>query len=320
MALKRGIKMNSSPRTAYMLQIHKNPDQVNKFIHQLTSTGEADVYIHIDKRNYENMKRKIVKSPYVKVLQESIICEWGDISQVDTTILLLKEVLTSSQSYDFVCLRSGQDLLVKEGFKDFLKEHKQQVFLNVRKMNKEDLGFMKISWPRITRKRYTAAHPIRIYRRLLLGLYSKGLNISQNSNQWPKEFDFYKGSQWFTIPYEVAKYMIAFLESNHWFYKFFEQSLVPDESFFHTLIMNSPFKENVFNSNLMFLKWGESFSERNSPQDLTHGDIQLIEESGQYFARKFDESKDKAVIDYFAKNVIFSNRMKNQDNEVLNFI
>lgn len=313
--------MNSSPRTAYILQVHKNPDQVNQFIHQLTPDGEADVFIHIDKRHYENMKDNIVKSPHVKVLQESIICEWGDISQVDTTILLLKEVLASDQSYDFVCLRSGQDLLVKEGFKEFLSEHKQQVFMNFRKLSKENWGFMKISWPKVARRRYTAAHPIRIYRRILLSFYSKGINISPNTNIWPKEYDFYKGSQWFTLPYEVAKYIIEFFEGNEWYYKFFEQTLVPDESFFHTLIMNSPFKMNVVNNNLMFLKWGETLSERNSPQDLTWGDIQLIEESGQYFARKFNENMDNSVIDYFTKNIKFaSSKTTKEDSELLNSI
>lgn len=38
------------PSTAYILQIHKNPAQVNTFISQLTATDTADVYVHIDKK------------------------------------------------------------------------------------------------------------------------------------------------------------------------------------------------------------------------------------------------------------------------------
>ncbi|MEH7112171.1 beta-1,6-N-acetylglucosaminyltransferase [Neobacillus niacini] len=302
--------MFTSLRTAFIIQIHKNPEQVNKFITQLIAEGQADVFVHIDKKNYEKLHQDIFKSPNVRVLQYSINCEWGDISQVDTTILLLREVLASKNKYDFVCLRSGQDLLVKDGFKDYLMNNKNKIFMNNRQMSDKDLGFMKINWPKITRKRYTTTHPIRIYRKLLLNFYSKGLNIYPNINKWPKELSFYKGSQWFTVPFEVAKYIIEFLNENVWYYRFFENSLVPDESFFHTLIMNSHFKSNVINNNLMFLKWGETLSGRNSPQDLTSEDLNKIVDSNQYFARKFDEDIDNSVIDYFANNVNFGSGKK----------
>lgn len=310
--------MNITPRTAYILQIHKNPEQVNNFIEQLISEEQADIYIHIDKRNYENIYKKIVKSQHVKILKQSINCEWGDISQVDATILLLKEVLFSKNKYDFVCLRSGQDLLVKGNFKDFLLNNKDKIFLSGRKMQEEDLGFMKIRWPRLTRRRYTASHPIRIYRRILLSLYSRGINFSPNSNNWPEEYSFYKGSQWFSIPFEVAKYIIEFLNKNEWYYKFFENTLVPDESFFQTLIMNSLYKEDVVDNNLMYIKWGKALSDRNSPQDLTMEDIKLIKESEQFFARKFDNNVDSMVIDYFTNNVKFnSDSFIKQDYEYI---
>ncbi|MFO1442637.1 hypothetical protein KDN24_05345 [Bacillus sp. Bva_UNVM-123] len=293
-------------RTAYILQIHKNPNQVNKFISQLISEEQADVYIHIDKRSYDEIYPKIIKVPNVKILKQSIHCEWGDISQIDTTIMLLKEVLASKNEYDYVCLRSGQDLLVKNGFKDFLLEHKGNIFMNYRNVGKENIGLMMIKWPKVMRRRYTGVHPIRIFRRILLSLYGKGIKIFANKKSWPLQYSFYKGSQWFAVPFEVANYMVQFLDENEWYYQFFEDSLIPDESFFHTLIMNSPYKHKVVNNNLFFLKWGETLSERNSPQDLTKEDIQLIEQSEQFFARKFEEDIDNNVIEYFSEKAKFA--------------
>lgn len=318
---KVGEIMNSAlPRTAYMLQIHNNPEQVNKFILQLIANEQADVYVHIDKKNYEKCHGKIIKSPNVKVLNKSIDCEWGDISQVDTTLLLLNEVMSSKKAYDYVCLRSGQDLLVKDGFNDYLSTNKGKVFLNYRSM-KNELGLVELEWPKITRKRYTSAHPVRIYRRIAQELHRKGINISPNKNYWPKGYSFYKGSQWFTIPFTVAKYMVEFLEENEWYYKFFENTLIPDESFFHTLIMNSPYKEDVVNDNLLFLKWGETLSERNSPQYLTSKDISSIENANQFFARKFDEVIDKSVVDYFAQKYSLMNTVNvYEDDEEFVFV
>jgi len=309
--------MESTPRTAYILQIHKNPNQVNQFIQQLIAEDEADVFVHIDQKNDEKLRGKIMVHPRVQVLEQSVNCEWGDIGQVDATLLLLKAVLATKNRYDFVCLRSGQDLLVKDGFKKLLVENNEKIFMNYRKMHEKDLGFMKINWPKITRRRYTAAHPIRMYRRILLKFYSKGFNLSPNIHSWPKEYAFYKGSQWFSIPFEVANYIIEYLENNPWYYTFFKNTLVPDESFFQTLLLNSPYRDSVINHNQMFLKWGETFSERNSPQNLTKEDIELIEKSDCYFARKFDEQIDQEVIDHFAKKVRFRNGVTGRKGKVL---
>ncbi|MBS4220162.1 hypothetical protein KHA96_17820 [Bacillus sp. FJAT-49711] len=309
--------MTSTPRTAFILQIHKNPDQVNKFINQLISEGHADVFIHIDKRNKPNLSGEILGNPNIRILENSINCEWGDISQVNTTILLLREVLASKEKYDFVCLRSGQDLLVRDRFKDFLLDHKGKVFMTLRDVNKDNLGLMEINWPKMTRKRYTTAHPYRIYRRIIQSLYRKGMNIFPNKNKWPDDYSLYNGSQWFSIPLEVASYIIDFIDRNEWYYKFFEHTLCPDEWFFHTLIMNSHYKTRVVNANFTFLKWGEKFSERSSPQYLTNEDIKAIEESGHYFARKFDEDIDHSIVDYFANKAKFgSSTLSEIDQDV----
>ncbi|WP_462411177.1 beta-1,6-N-acetylglucosaminyltransferase [Neobacillus sp. Marseille-QA0830] len=294
--------MNTSQRTAYILQVHKNPEQVNMFIEQLISEESADVFVHIDKRSYENMYPKIIKSPSVKVIEQSIICEWGDISQVTTTILLLREVLRTNIQYDFVCLRSGQDLLVKNGFKEFLMDNKNNLFLSLKEVNSKNLGLLKIKFPKVTRRRHPVLHPYRIFRRFLQTMYRKGINLLPNRNYWPKEFTFFRGSQWFTIPYEAAQYIIDFLDQNEWFYRFFKNALIPDEWFFTTLIMNSHFKKNVVNNNLVFLMMGEGF-DSNSPRFLRMEDKNLISESGQFFARKFDQNIDNSIIEYYAKTV-----------------
>ncbi|WP_040203791.1 beta-1,6-N-acetylglucosaminyltransferase [Neobacillus jeddahensis] len=299
--------MSETVRTAYLLQIHTNPQQVNMFINQLIDEGAADVFVHIDKRTYEQVYPQLIKNQHVKILRESIKCEWGDISQVAATILLLKEVMRSHNNYDFVCLRSGQDLLVRNGFKKFLVENRGNVFMNFKDIGKENLCVLKVNWPKGARKRYTSAHPYRIFRRIIQELYHRGINLYPNTNYWPKEFNFYCGSQWFTIPFEVASFVVEFLEKNDWYFNFFTNAYCPDEWFFHTLIMNSPFKSNVVKNNLLYLKWGEKFSERNSPQYLTYEDITSIEQSLQFFARKFDKNIDPNVIDYFTSYIKYGN-------------
>ncbi|MBZ5749691.1 beta-1,6-N-acetylglucosaminyltransferase [Metabacillus rhizolycopersici] len=298
--------MNSIvPRTAYILQIHKNPNQVNKFINQIITEEQADVFIHIDKQNYNEINEKILKSPNVKVLKESINVRWGDISQIDATVLLLKNVFDTQKKYDFVCFRSGQDLLVKNGFKEYLLNNKNKIFMTASHIKRSslDASFLDVSWPRLTRKQYNTFNPFRILRRVIMGLYGKGLNIFPNPYKLPENFSFYHGSQWFCIPIGVVKYIIEFLDQNKWYYLAFENALCPDEWFFQTLIMNSTYKDLVENNNLLYIKWGETFKTRNHPKILTMNDIDSIESSNQYFARKFDENVDKSVLEYYTDRV-----------------
>jgi len=292
--------------TAYILQIHKNPNQVNNFIKQILSTEQSDIYVHIDKKSYHLLHDKIFKNPRVTILRECVDVVWGDISQIDATLLLLREVLSSGKKYDFVCLRSGQDLLVKNGFGEHLKNNKYKIFMSAYYIGKRDAAasFVNVKWPKFTRQLIiNPYHPYRLVRRIVALLYRLGLNLIPNSNKLPENYVIYEGSQWFCLPYNVAHFIIDFLENNKWFYKVFEESLVPDQFFFQTIIMNSKYKYDVVNDNLMYIKFGDDLKSRNNPITLKIEHIDTIKTSNQYFARKFDENVDNQVIEYYSNHV-----------------
>jgi hypothetical protein len=294
-----------STRTAFILLIHKNPDQVNKFIRQIISKDQADVFVHIDKK-FLDYKTKIVQSPRVYILPESIDVKWGDITLVDATLLLLKAVVESGNHYDFVCFRSGQDMLVKNGFMDFLAENKNKIFMNAYRVKDREphAAFVNVTWPKAARRLYiNPFHPQRILRRAIACLYSMGWNVLPNKNQFPKHFSIYNGSNWFSIPIDVATYILDFLDENKWYYETFRNSLVPDEFFFQTLIMNSKYRSDVVNHNLMYIKFGETIKSRNNPITLKMEHIEIIKRSNEFFARKFDESVDKLVIDFYSEKI-----------------
>ena len=300
------MKITSNTRTAYILTIHKNPEQVNKFIKQIVLDDHADVFIHIDKKYYNNLVNKIVKHSNVIILKESIDVKWGDITQVDATNLLLKEVISTGVEYDFVCFRSGQDLLVKNGFKEFLMENKEKIFMNAYLVNRKEphAAFANVSWPISSRKLYlNPFHPNRIFRRVIQVCYGVGLNLFPNPNNLPDSYSIYNGSNWFCIPFKVVQYINRFLEENEWYYKAFKNSLCPDEFFYQTLIMNSEFKTDVIDNNLMYIKFGDTLKTRNNPITLKMEHISTIESSNEFFARKFDEAIDNEVIEYYSKAI-----------------
>lgn len=294
-------------RTAFILQVHKNPNQINTFIKQIIDNKYADIYIHIDQKYYSDISNRIIKGDNIFILKNSIKVSWGDISQVDATLLLLQEVYKSGVDYDFICYRSGQDLIVRNNFKNFLQANLDKVFMSYREINIKDsvASFQRLNWFKSMRKQHSTYHPFKIGRRLLIDLYGLGINLRPNKNSLPNNYSLYHGSSWFTIPMLVLNYIIEFLEENPWYYKAFENALCPDEWFFQTLILNSNYKNFVENDNLIYIEWGTTLENRNSPINLSEEHIANIESSTCFFARKFDESFNNKVIDHFVNNYKF---------------
>jgi len=287
-------------RLAFLLQVHKNPEQLYKFIRQITANKNSDVYIHIDRKSIDKFSSRIPTGPHIKIIDESIHIKWGDISQVDATMCLLRNLKKTHKKYDFVFLRSGQDLMVKSGLEDFLARNCEKVFMNSKKVESPYTYFWNIKWPAFARNQYDSVfHPNRIIRAALITLYKLGINILPNPHTLP--IDVYRGSSWFCIPGEAASYIVDFVENNPWFYKAFENALAPDEYFFQTIIMSSPYALKNACDNLTHLRFGISRQDNNHAVTFSIKDVPEIENSGKFFARKFDQDIDNEVIEYFCR-------------------
>ena len=88
------------------------------------------------------------------------------------------------------------------------------------------------------------------------------------------------------------QWIVDYLNEHIEYGKFFEHSLCPDECFFQTLVMNSPFASSV-KPYLHYIKWGKG---KSSPRILTESDYQEIVDSSKLMARKFDIDVDKEII------------------------
>jgi hypothetical protein len=303
--------MSEVPRIAYLLLVHKNPSQVNRLIQQLLAYPQADVFIHIDKKYYAATAPLILKTPRVRVIDAGVDVTWGDISQIDATLRLMRAMRQSEERYDFAVLRSGQDLVVRKGLPEFLSRQAGKNFIQCVKQTEKrsDNFFWSLKWPRLMRNRYDSPiHPLRILRSIVIRLHRFGWTLFPNPVRRPRDFVIYWGSQWFCLAGSTVEYIVDFVTDNPWFYAYFEHALVPDGAFFQTLLMNSPLASTIIDDDLTFLEFGHSFRTRTHARTLTCADIPQIESSAKFFARKFDPIVDSRVIDYFCGREPVSSR------------
>ena len=91
----------------------------------------------------------------------------------------------------------------------------------------------------------------------------------------------------------TAKWIHDYLKRQPEYIKLFSHSLCPDECFFQTLVMNSPYANNV-KAYLHYIKWEKGMS---SPEVLKLDDYDTCINSGKLIARKFDIDVDRKIID-----------------------
>ena len=209
---------------------------------------------------------------------------------IDATVNLMESVFTSKIKYDYIWLISGQDFPLKSSQEiiNFLEKNKGKNFIEINKFERENT----------IKKRYELYFPnwmrsknffVRCLKRgyiniaLHLGTLLDRKNILN--------VDFYYGSQWWTLTYECAKEIYDILLKGEYI-DYYKGSLVPDESIFQTIYMNSRFKDKYYDK-LTYVNWKGQI---NHPKTFTIEDCDELEKVNYLMARKFDEDFDDKII------------------------
>lgn len=280
-------------KIAYLILVHKNPKQLVRLIESLQNDNDT-FFVHLDKKcNMSEFGHILKENKNIKFISERVSINWGGFSMVEATINLIKNSLNYSQ-YDYFILLSGQDYPIKNS-KDihmFLEKNNNLEYINTRdiindwksaKIRYEQYHFMDI----VFKGRY--------YVEKLFGFFIPKRNFYGNLHP-------FGGSQWWCLTKDCIKYIMQYIKKNDDIIKYFKRVAVPDEIFFHTIIMNSIFKHKVVNDNLRYI---------NIPKGECHpiiykeNNFYELMNCNKLFARKFDLNLDSnifAMIDKQLKN------------------
>lgn len=281
---------------AYLINCHKNEEQVNNLITQLDYDG-VDFYIHVDSKS--NMMNKIIQKDNIYFTKERVDVVWGDSSQVIAIMKLFELVAHSGINYQYVHLLSGQDYPLKSNIEieAFFKQHIGKQFIDCVLMEGEWLRRVNVYYPRIMRGNELIISIIRaIYSRFIMW----SIIFRRNTKEYPC---FYQGSCWFSVTGDAMLYILNFLQNNSKFLKFLDNTLCCDEFVFQTILANSKYKNEIV-ENMRYIDWSEK---KPSPKILKESDLPSLFESNKIFARKFDISIDKNVVEIIKQNISIKN-------------
>ncbi|MGM9553174.1 MAG: beta-1,6-N-acetylglucosaminyltransferase [Faecousia sp.] len=279
-------------RHAYLIISHQNFKQL-EILMSLLDYEANDIYVHIDKKSklsgFEREKLKRVLRHSEMSFVKSRKVSWGADSLMKVEITLLQEA--TKRNHVYYHLLSGADLPLKT--QSYIHE----------KLNRDGRDYIALETnrqPNITKSfldrfryfyflqnqidRNKEKSRIRKVQSLLLSIQkSIGIDRTKRAN-----FEYVKGSQWFSITHDTALYII---DRYPQYKKYFIRSFIPDESFLQTIVKNAPLRDHVVDDNLRYIDW-----KRGSPYVFRDEDYDILMKSEKLFARKFDTYVDQRII------------------------
>lgn len=288
---------------AVMIIAHNHFDLLEKLIRAIDDERN-DIFLHIDKKvrdfDFERFKNIPVHSDIHFVPRVNIA--WGDFSQVQAEMNLISCAVrqeAENKSYDYYHLISGVDLPIKSNdeIHRFFAENAGKEFVHFSSDEVSDSSVSRLKYYHFFRRKRTflrklASYSIVQIERLFGVNRLKGKNIAVQ-----------KGCNWFSITGDFARYIAADMQRWRGVFKY---SYCADEVFVQTMLVNSPFKDNLYmphcsNSHLAcarLIDW-----QRGNPYVFKTQDFEELMSSPAMFARKFDPDADSNIIDLVLKNI-----------------
>jgi hypothetical protein len=289
---------------AYIITAHKNPTQLVRMIEKLGGRGTS-FWIHFDKKQPDSQFREIRQRLEDQETSRFIARRnsfWGDFSQVEAILACLRELVAGEFPFDHAVHLTGQDYPIKQNqdLVSYLQQNREKSFMDFFPLPTE-------KWPGggsdRYKKRYHRMAPLyfvlppalrHLHRHLRVRI-SALLGMVTPDRRFPEGLAPYGGDAHWCLSRRCVEYVLHFVDRNPSYVNFFKSVFIPDETFFHTILLNSPLKDTVLNVPLHYIDWSKPTPPY--PAYLTRDDFTNIIESGRFFARKFDSDIDAAILD-----------------------
>jgi len=269
-----------------MAHNYPSPNNLVRLVNLLKYKDDI-VYVHVDlKFDVNEFKKYFLNHANVRFIKNRIKVYWAAYSMVEATVNSFKEIIDEEPNFVFLNLLSGQDYLLKPIalFHDFLNDNSGKAFMHSLDVNTE----WKEAKSRVSQYHLTHFHFLGKYQIQLL------INLIFPKRRIPDNMTLVGRSQWFTISKKHIEYIVTTITNNPQLTRFFKLTWAPDEFIFQTILFNSIYKEDIVNNNLRCIDWSGG---KKNPKIFTSNDLNLLMESNQFFARKFDVNVDSKILD-----------------------
>jgi len=284
---------------AMLLTAYNNVEQILEYIDLLDE--DFYFYIHVDKKSNISDERmeKIRLNKNVKYIEQVYFVNWGGKSFLDSLIFLAREA-TKDKNIKYFHTASENDLPLKTA--NYIKE------FFIKNEGKQFLEFFSVPTDRWEEGGLDRFNKYNFYDqfnvktkvgfKIVMGLLMIQKIIGINRNITKHAPPLYGGSNWWSLSRSCLEYALNYSKENPEFKKALKYTFAPEEIFFQTILMQSPFKNDLVNDNLVYIDW--EFRNGNRPAHLDISDLEKLNNSHKLFVRKIispvsDELKNELI-------------------------
>lgn len=302
---------------AFLILTHHSPEHIYTQVKRMEYEGNL-FFIHIDKKRQIDVAdeywQKLQSMPHVTILKDRVNVQWGSIRIVDATLNVMKEALKHDVGY--LHLLSGECLHVKSMsyFHRYFEKHAGTEFMsNMVMPEKNTLGwganrydkyhFHEYFNPRSQKFRDKAIKFLNAVGRVAQRNLKKiGINRKYGKQHPP----VHGGIAWWSLTKDCCNYIMQYLKEHPAYYPRFRFTQLPDEMFFQTIVMNSPFKDKVVDNCLRYTHFNIAVT-RTHATGIGIENLDNIKGDDILIARKFTDAS-KEMIAYLERNVYNEDR------------
>lgn len=273
---------------AYLILVHRYPNQFKRLFNAIYHPDNFYL-IHIDSKSsvdlHNEIEEFIMQYANARILpSENTI--WGGYSLVNAELRGIKYLLSETYNWKFFINLSGQDFPLKSQnyMHKFLQNHFDTDFLKV--MNQKE-------------RRADTMHRIENY---VTEVDNEIISESLLKRDFLDGVTPYIGNQWLILSRKFCEFITYSPEVDR-FKQFYEHTLIADEGFFQTVIMNTTYKSTIINDDKRAIDWVPMGQIKLRPRDFTIEDEAFLTKSDNLFARKFDENIDVEILDKLAEHI-----------------
>lgn len=272
---------------AYFLLVHRFPEQFKRMFRAIYVPGNHYL-IHVDKSSGSALAKDIAAflAPYqgTEILPARRAL-WGGYSLVDAELRGMTRLLEMNKGWSYYINLSGQDFPLKsQGYiRAFLEAHIDTQFIR----HVDQAAARPDTMNRVNH----------IFVEAFQRIFRTGIARRFLSGTRP-----YIGTQWKVVSRRFCEYVCHDPKVER-FKKFYGRTLIADEGFFQTVMMNGFSRGAVVNDDLRTIDWVPDGDIKLRPRTFVAKDALRLTLSPDLFARKFDESEDSAIFDLLERHL-----------------
>jgi hypothetical protein len=268
-----------------LIHAHKDIDQLNGLIAQLRD-DDFQLYVNLDRKSA--IKFDMI-DPAATLVRQRIDIHWGDFSQVQAILNSLAQIVADLPAFDKVIYISAQDAPLLPNVE--LKRRLGNL-----------VGYELIDCVAVGEQGWSCEHRFQYFHRpgggrlaqFACRAANRAMRATGLARHMVNRYQPWGGSSWWALSRDCVVNLLARLEADPRIVRFFRNVACPDELFFQTLVMNSPFRQRVLSNNFRYVQWPAEGA--RNPQVLTAADFDRIAGADAHFCRKLDSQASAALM------------------------